>query len=195
MMRGSAIRNVVGTALVALVLTMTGFASTPDTLQAPTERLSFKVFLNDREIGFHDFTFRDGPDGRTVESEARFNVKVLFLSAFRYEHQHVERWSDGCLVELSARTDNNGKDLTVRGSATANRFLVDSSQGTKELAGCVQSFAYWNPALRQAERLLNFPNGRIPGRTDHRSGHRHHHRWNPGPGGRTGASDGQGHRY
>ncbi len=155
----SAIRNVVGGTVAALPLATAAFASTPDTLEAPAARLSFQVFLNDREIGFHDFTFRDGPNGRTVESEARFNVKVLFLNAFRYEHQHVERWSNGCLVEISARTDNNGQDFAVRGNADANRFLVDSPQGTAELNGCVQSFAYWNPELRKAERLLNSQTG------------------------------------
>jgi hypothetical protein len=154
-----AIRNAVGGAFAALTLATVALASTPDALEAPAARLSFQVFLNDREIGFHEFTFRDGPNGRTVESEARFNVKVLFVNAFRYEHQNVERWSDGCLVEIAARTDNNGQDLAVRGSADANRFVVASSQGTAELNGCVQTFAYWNPALRNAERLLNSQTG------------------------------------
>ena len=145
--------------LAILSVPLLGWAATTDGIDEPTERLSFKVFLNDREIGYHDFTFRDAPSGRTVESEARFNVKLLFINAFRYQHQNVERWANGCLKEISARTDNNGKDLAVEGVATADRFLVDSNQGTAELTGCVQSFAYWDPSLRDADRLLNSQTG------------------------------------
>ncbi len=148
------------TLLAALTVCVNAYGATGDAIDADVERLRFKVFLDDREIGYHDFTFRDAASGQTIESEARFNVKVLFINAFRYEHQNVERWSDGCLKEISARTDNNGKDLSVQGVASNNVFVVDSNQGTQKLdVDCVQTFAYWNPALRNADRLLNSQTG------------------------------------
>ena len=159
-MRIGTFGKAIGAVTAGWIFMASAVGSVTDSIDDPTtERLSFKVFLNDREIGYHDFTFRSAPSGQTVESEARFKVKLLFINAFKYQHQNVERWADGCLVEISARTDNNGKDLAVQGAATADRFVVDSSQGTEELSGCVQSFAYWNSSLRDAKRLLNSQTG------------------------------------
>lgn len=151
--------NFMLTVMISLAIGALGTAS-GDIEDAPADSLRFAVFLNDREIGYHDFTFREADGSRTVESEASFQVKLLFINAFRYRHEHVERWSDdGCLLEISARTDNNGNDLAVQGVARDDTFLVASSAGTEELTGCIQSFAYWNPELRNARRLLNSQTG------------------------------------
>jgi hypothetical protein len=146
---------------LALVAATTALSSASAALDPnDTERLRFKVFLDDREIGYHDFTFHDAAQVKTIQSEARFNVKVLFINAFSYAHQNTERWSDGCLVEIAARTDNNGKDLAVDGEAVDEGFVVDTHQGQSQLAAdCVKTFAYWNPELRKASRLLNAQTG------------------------------------
>lgn len=112
---------------------------------AATRTWDFRVLLDGRDIGRHTFTREEEGDAARVVSEARFDVRFLFLSAYRYQHRAEERWRGDCLVSLEASTDDNGvrKDVRVRP------------------AGCTRSFSYWDPAILRAERLLNAQTGEV----------------------------------
>jgi hypothetical protein len=73
------------------------------------------VFLDDAEIGYHRFTLAEAGAERVLRSEARFEVKFLLFTAYRYAHDADERWRDGCLTRLESRTRDNGARYRVRG--------------------------------------------------------------------------------
>lgn len=125
----------------------------------PVRQWDFRVFLEDREIGYHSVRMTPQEDGTRVSTEARFDVKFLFISAFRYEHRSDEMWRDACLSGIDARTDKNGDELFVRGEANDNGISVRTHDGEQQLQGCVRSFAYWDPELLRATRLLNAQTG------------------------------------
>ena len=117
--------------------------------------LVFDVFLDGKKIGYHRFEI-DGPrSNAAVRSEASFDVKFLFVTAFSYRHTATESWSNGCLDEIEARTDSNGKKLNVSGERTDGGFVVDTGDVEAELPSCVMTFAYWNPGFLEQPRLLN----------------------------------------
>lgn len=119
------------------------------------ETLVFDVFLDGKKIGYHRFEI-DGPrSNAAVRSEASFDVKFLFVTAFSYRHTARENWSNGCLDEIEARTDSNGKKLNVVGERTKDAFVIDTGDVEAELPSCVMSFAYWNPGFLEQPRLLN----------------------------------------
>ena len=115
----------------------------------------FDVYLNDKKVGQHSFEVSEIDGIRHVRSEARFNYKILFISAYRYEHNAAERWVDNCLTDFSARTNANGERLQVSGRQTDAGFLVESDETPAELPECVMTFAYWNPDFLEQQRLLN----------------------------------------
>jgi hypothetical protein len=119
----------------------------------------FKVYLNDKPIGFHDFRIEETADRQVLSTQAEFDVKLLFITAFSYRHENTETWQGDCLVEIDARTDNNGEELIVAGERRDDRFSLRTAAGADELEGCVQTFAYWNPAILEADRLLNSQTG------------------------------------
>ena len=129
----------------------------------------FRVFLDDKEIGYHDFFLDEhgpGEDGgiRQLRSVAKFEYRVLGLRLYHYEHENVETWSDGCLQSIESWTDANGRPFAVAGQAEPapdSGFRVRGSAGEETLPGCVMSFAYWNPAFLQQERLLNTQTGKF----------------------------------
>ena len=60
---------------------------------AQTRVWDFRALLDDAPIGYHRFTLtRQGEEGE-LKSEARFDVKVLFINAYRYVHDATERWT------------------------------------------------------------------------------------------------------
>ncbi len=115
----------------------------------------FRVLLDGAPIGTHKFALRDTDNSRLVRSEANFNVKFLFFTAFRYQHSNTETWSDGCLRDIDAVTVTNGKEQEVRGAKEEGRFIVNSDDERVALPECVMTFAYWNPAFLSESRLLN----------------------------------------
>jgi len=122
---------------------------------------TFQVFLDDKPIGTHVFTLRDQAAGRELRSEASFTVRFLGLTVYRYEHVATERWQGECLVSLEARTNDDGVRNTVQARAEGSNLLVLASGSREQLEGCVTTFAYWNPAILTAERLLNAQTGRL----------------------------------
>jgi hypothetical protein len=123
-------------------------------------RLSFDVFLDDRAIGYQRFSLTPAGDGTRIDTQAQFEVKLLRITAFAYEHRNTELWRDGCLRAIAARTDSNGRKSTVNGRAQGAAFVVATQDGERNLGDCVASFAYWDKdILLQRQRLLNSQTG------------------------------------
>jgi len=114
---------------------------------AETRTWNFRVFLDEREIGTHSFTLRMDGGERELKSEARFQVRLLGFTAYRYLHDATERWRGDCLQALDSTTDDNG-----------DREKVD---WRGEPGVCALSFAFWNPKILQGGPLLNAQTGRF----------------------------------
>lgn len=145
----------------AMAFAVTAQATVPADPASPAADVwRFDVFLDDRPIGYHQFEVRQ--EGATLEvaSEARFEVQFLFVTAYRYEHDNRETWTGECLQRIESRTDDNGDAFRVVGDADPDGFDVARNDGDTTLdADCVRSFAYWNPAFLDADRLLNAQTG------------------------------------
>jgi hypothetical protein len=123
--------------------------------ESDSRTLLFDVYLDGKKIGFHRFEIDNAGDGPSVLSEASFDVKFLFVTAFSYRHNTTERWAEGCLEKIEARTDSNGNRLEVNGLRTQGGFLIDNGGQQTALPDCVMTFAYWNPVFLDQPRLLN----------------------------------------
>lgn len=154
------------TALLLLLFAAQACASTDDALRT----WAFRVALDERAIGTHRFTLRHSEDGTQVISEVDLRVPFLFFTAYRYTHRADERWNGNCLVALRAVTDDNGRQQSVEASLVDTRLVVTRDAGTETLNVCVMSFAYWNPAILGATRLLNPQTGEYQSVTITRAG-------------------------
>lgn len=125
------------------------------TTQVPAEVWNFKVYLDDSPVGYHRFTLTGQPEQRQVHSEARFDVKLLMITAYTYIHEAKESWRGNCLADLVAKTDDNGEKIEVKGEEASGRFRLATNQKPAELPECVWTFAYWHPAMVEQKRLLN----------------------------------------
>lgn len=145
---------------VALVIVASGTLQSPSAAAASdADTWRFEVLLDNKQIGYHEFRVADSGARQVLETEARFDVKFLFITAFRYRHRNTEIWDDGCLLSIDAATDNNGDRLAVNGEQLGDTFRVSRDSGDATLGRCVRTFAYWNPEILDAERLLNSQTG------------------------------------
>jgi hypothetical protein len=115
----------------------------------------FDVSVDGRAIGEHSYVLRDRDGGRQLTSEARFRVRILFYDAYRYDHRAEESWRGDCLDRLEARTDADGEKSSITGNRNGGEFKLEAGDTSTALGECVQTFAYWNPTILGATRLLN----------------------------------------
>jgi hypothetical protein len=119
----------------------------------------FRVLLDGREVGWHEFRLREAGGGTELTSRAELDVRILFISAYTYRHEAVETWRGECLERLEATTDDNGTRSRVRGERSRTGFVV-TGDAPAELPPCVMTFAYWKPDFLRQSSLLNPQTGR-----------------------------------
>ena len=158
--------------LVAGVVVGIGLATGADAPRASSivGEWNFTALLDGAAIGSHRFVLSRDSAGdasaRAVSSDARFDVKVLGLTIYRYRHRASEQWQGDCLTALVAETDDDGTRTRVLGSVAGNLFAIDAGppSGTlrrTDAPACTMSFAYWNPALTARRQLLDPGTGRL----------------------------------
>lgn len=145
-------------AMIASAIFIVSMA-TPALASEGPKTWTFSVLLDGSRIGYHTFQVVEEQNEQRVSSEARFDVKFLFINAFRYRHVNSETWVDDCLYELDSSTDSNGKQFEINGEATPGGFVVETNSEESKLPECVKTFAYWNPEFLREDRLLNPQSG------------------------------------
>jgi len=119
----------------------------------------FRVYLDDKEIGYHYFYLAEVGHTRQLKSVASFEYNLMFVRLFHYEHENNEIWNGDCLQSVDSQTDSNGKPFRVNGRREAGEFRVTANGGEESLPECVMSFAYWNPSFLEQSSLLNTQDG------------------------------------
>lgn len=115
----------------------------------------FTAYLDGKEIGQHRFAITESDNAITLTSEADFQVKILFINAYQYQHRASEVWQNDCLQKLEARTEENRDVSLVVGRQQSGSFKVEGPKGQLALPNCTMTFAYWNPRMLQQDKLLN----------------------------------------
>ena len=116
------------------------------------EEWAFDVFLDKNKIGKHIFSL---DQNRLLTSRAKFNVKVLFVNAYSYDHIAKEQWNEDCLAKIEANTTENKVVTNIKGAQKEAGFEVSDGKKTQNLGSCAMTFAYWNPKILTQSKLLN----------------------------------------
>jgi hypothetical protein len=117
---------------------------------------NFDVSMDGKPIGTHQFVLSEKENNQQIlKSEAKFNIKILSISFFKYHHEANETWDNNCLKKLEAKTQENSKTTQVKGIQEKTSFRLSSPTSTEINSECVMTFAYWNSKILQQKKLLN----------------------------------------
>jgi hypothetical protein len=110
-------------------------------------KLAFDVMRGGTLIGRHIMIFRQVDDETHVDIEVSLQVKIGFLTVFRYGHTNHEVWRGGRLVSVTTDTDDNGKPFVVRAEKRADGFHVQTLAEESVLTAAIIPTSYWNPQI------------------------------------------------
>ena len=89
----------------------------------------FRVMLDDTPIGYHRVKINREQNSKSVHTQANFDVRILFIPVYSYEHETRERWVDNCLVDISSTTDDNGEDYFINSMQHKQQHNVATRAG------------------------------------------------------------------
>ena len=126
----------------------------------PAGTITYDVWREGSQIGTHSVEFTRDGDKLTVRTKIRIEVKLLFVTVYRFEHDAEEDWVDGKLMRFAAKTNDNGtdRDVLLERQGDQLRGHYNSEQAT--LPGDLIPGSLWNPATVDQTQLIEPTKGR-----------------------------------
>lgn len=146
--------------VVRLVLALSALTAVA-AAEPKTTDLRFFVLRNADQIGTVTMQIRRDGSSTVAHTKTHIQVKLGFVTLYRYDQTQTEHWTDGHFVSLSANTDDNGTPHQVSAKAEHDDVSVDADGETKKLAPTMIPASLWNPMLLIQTTALNPQDGSV----------------------------------
>jgi hypothetical protein len=118
----------------------------------PEGSMVFSVRKSGSEVGTHriDFAERDG--ALIVDTDSRLQLRIAFVTVYRYVQRTRETWRNGVLVGIESDIDDNGTPFRLRGAVQDGVLRLDGHQEIHKVPLGIKPLSYWNIAVMRAPR-------------------------------------------
>lgn len=147
-------------AAVGMMLATPAYAALPACPVQNGQTVSYDIVRGTTVIGSQTVHYTvAGPD-MTVEIAVNAAIRVMGVRVYNYEHHGTERWHDGQMVGLVARTDDDGTPRQVNASRDA-AGVWHGVTGPAPGPAPLLTTSLWNNQTISATRLLDRETGAI----------------------------------
>lgn len=133
----------------------------PPSAQSAVETLQYAIMRKGEQIGTHRVELRRNGKETSVNVETNVEVKVLFVTAYRFQYNATERWVNGRLVALTAETDDNGKQHRLTAALKGASLEVEADGKAVQVDKNVMPSSLWNPELVRQSVMLDTQTGQV----------------------------------
>lgn len=114
--------------------------------QAETAPLStrFAVMRGDTQIGTNTIELSHNGEQTLVRIATHVEVKIAFVTLYRFDQTETEQWSDGRLQSLSSWTDDNGKIHRVMAHSLQGKLVVDGDGQLHSEDAAILPISLWS---------------------------------------------------
>lgn len=123
--------------------------------------VNFTVMRDGEPIGASIVRFTHRGDETIADVSTHIQVKIAFLTVYRYDQSESERWAGGRLVAMTSLTHDNGTTHRVSATRSGDRLLVDSDGKTSVVDPNLMPYNPWNTAMLHARMALNTKDGSV----------------------------------
>jgi len=145
---------------LAIISTAASLSPTLANSDAPTQ-LNYDVIRGGKVIGTHSLNFARNGSVLTVDIKTDVQVKIAFITAYRFIHRGSEVWENGRLMQYRSTTDDDGKDkhLTLQGNEGG--YIVDSNADRYETKTISLPASLWHADTPKQTQLMNTLDGHV----------------------------------
>lgn len=125
------------------------------------KEIEFDVYRNGEKVGFHKVSFSGQANRLKVTSKFVLEVKILFITAYKFSYRSQSIWSDGVLSEINVIVDDNGEAFSLKGSRIGDNMLI--TKGSKNYQTNTPLFPtnHWNAEVLNQKVVLNTLTGEL----------------------------------
>ncbi|NKB44263.1 MAG: hypothetical protein GKS03_08300 [Alphaproteobacteria bacterium] len=124
--------------------------------------LEFDVYRKGSRVGRHKVKFERDGDLLKVESHFKLKVKVLFVTAYKYEFHADGVWKDGVFQSVKADINDNGNKSSVDAYLDdSGRFYSTGYKGSFVSDTWIYPTNHWNVGAVDSDVVLDTLNGMI----------------------------------
>jgi len=129
--------------------------------QACAETMRFAITRNGDQIGTHSIDINRAGANISVSIATDLVVKVLFVTAYHFQHSASEHWVNGRLVALDSTTDNNGTRHQVSIVMKTTGLEMEADGKASRVDRNIMPASLWNPELVRRAVVLDTQDGDI----------------------------------
>jgi len=129
--------------------------------QPAVETLQYAIMRKGEQIGTHKVELRRNGKETSVNVATNVEVKVLFVTAYRFQYTATERWVNGRIVALSAETDDNGKQHRLTAALKGASLEVEADGKAVQVDKNIMPGSLWNPDLVRQSMMLDTQTGQV----------------------------------
>lgn len=142
-----------GGGLAACALPLDAFAA--------VGKRSFELVRNGDVIGSHTLSPTERGGDLIMDIAIEIRVRVLGITAYRYEHQNRETWTGGRLKAIDAKTNDDGDEEFCRVSQSGDGYDIAGTAFNGPVSGPLAPTSYWNYNNFQTPRWISTQSGKI----------------------------------
>lgn len=161
-----------GAAATASLAALPRAIAAPSPAWPPAGELAYRVVRKGSEIGRHTTRIQATAGGVRVDNRIQIEVGALGFVLFRYEHSSYEVWDQDGLLEISARTNDDGKIHEISGARRGEMLQLTGDAKTTEISPLTPTTGLWHPRTPQVRELLDLDDADVthtrptPGESD-----------------------------
>ncbi len=121
----------------------------------------YEVYRNDKKIGDHRIDFAKSGDHYQIQAITKMRVKLLFITAFRYDYRSVETWCDGQLFSVTTNVDDDGKITKTKAVLGETGYQVSVDETSSVITQSIMTTNHWNDGAMQQSALFNTITGKL----------------------------------
>jgi len=146
--------------LICMVMVTVGLVATAQA-DPNAASINFAVMRNGAQIGTDKINVGHEGVETTVQNDTHVTVGFGMLTLYRYDQSETERWADGRLVAMNARTDDNGTEHNTSAQARDGKLVIRADDKVSEAPPTAVPMSLWNPVLVESEVALDPKDGSV----------------------------------
>ncbi|RPG30100.1 MAG: DUF1295 domain-containing protein [Gammaproteobacteria bacterium TMED92] len=134
----------------------------PSSTSPAFEHWYFTAYIDDKEVGYHQFEVRRDGASTFLNGRADFEYRLWKVPLFSYFHEVSETYDRNlCLQEITSTTITRTDRVALHGRKTDAGFTLDGAANVPILEDCLTTFAYWTKEFLARDTLLNGQDGTL----------------------------------
>ena len=90
-----------------------------------------------------------------VDIDVDLEVKMMFVTAFKFRHVASEIWENGQLLSMKSETDDDGDSYKVKVERLGNGMFVEVNGQRRLAPGDILPSNLWNRAILTEDKILH----------------------------------------